>query len=68
MFSTLSNPLDLTILTIGGVLLLKRVAEMDRYHDLRVVTLTVILSLIVIVLFLAYGFPRVESCVIDLAD
>jgi hypothetical protein len=35
---------DIILFFVGGVLLLKRVAEMERYHNLRVVVLTVILS------------------------
>ena len=53
------------VLAIGIVLSLKRVAEMDRYHALRVVVLTVILSCMVIYLFLSFAFPsyRSDDCI-----
>jgi hypothetical protein len=41
-----STTFDYIILLVGAVLLVKRVAEMQRYHRLRVVVLTVILSCI----------------------
>ena len=55
MFSTL-NLLDVLALLMGVILLLKRVADMDRYHTLRVILLTSILSFLVILFFLGYGF------------
>jgi uncharacterized membrane protein YesL len=54
MFSSL-NFVDYIILISGGILCLKRVAQMERYHNLRVVVLTTILSFIVFFFFLAYG-------------
>lgn len=51
-----SDPVQLVLLLIGFVLLLKRLADMDRYHNLRVVVLTTILSCIVIYFFFEYGF------------
>jgi len=41
---------------VGILLSVKKVAEMDRYHMLRVVVVTSILSFFVILFFLAYGF------------
>jgi hypothetical protein len=57
MFSAVlsTDPGQLMLLAIGIVLFLKKVAEMDRYHVLRVVVLTVILSCIVIYFFLEIG-------------
>ena len=39
-----SEFMEIVALVIGVLLLLKRVAEMDRYQTLRVVVLTLILS------------------------
>jgi hypothetical protein len=50
------NLLDVVALLMGVILLLKRVANMDRYHTLRVVVLTSILSCLVIWFFFGYGF------------
>jgi len=50
------NLFDLLALLFGVMLLLKRVADMDRYHALRIIVLTSILSIIVIYLVLGYGF------------
>ena len=54
----LSNPADVVALLIGAVLLLKKTADMERYHGLRVIVLTSILSLIAILLFLGYGLKQ----------
>lgn len=68
MMSSLSV-LDLVIIAFGLVLTLKRVADMTRYHTLRVVALTSFLGFIVIFLFLAYGFtlgnPNYSSDCLD---
>ncbi len=57
MVSTLdlSDPIDVVILLLGLVLLLKRVADMERYHAMRVAVLTTILSCVAIYFFLVYG-------------
>ena len=56
MTFTLSNADDL-IIVFGGVLLLfRRVVEIERYHTLRVVLITAVLSVGVIFFFLLYGF------------
>ena len=57
MFSTfsLSDVLHVLIVLAGGVFLFKKVAEMSRYHNLRVWALTLILSCIVVYFFLAWG-------------
>lgn len=71
MFQSL-NFFDYVIILSGALLFLKRVAEMERYHDLRVVILTTIFSSVVIVSFLAYGFTLGNSglndCVIDFSE
>ena len=60
------DPVHFVTFLFGVILLLKRVAEMDRYHKLRVIVLTSILSCIAIYFFLAYGFtlgsPRPFDC------
>ncbi len=55
MFQSL-NFFDYVIILSGALLCFKRVAEMERYHDLRVVILTTILSAVVILFFVAVGF------------
>ena len=44
MLSNLSAPFDLALLIVGGIFLLKKVIDMDRYFALRVAILTSILS------------------------
>lgn len=56
------DPINVFIFFSGVVLLLKKVANMDGYHELRVCLLTTVLSAIVIVLFVAYCFPRIPTC------
>jgi len=46
----------LVLLFGGAFLLLKIVANMDRYHNLRLFVLVAIFTLLVIVFFLEYGF------------
>ena len=50
MFATLSFG-DVLIFLAGLIWLLKKVAEMERYHSLRVFVLTTFLSCIVIYFF-----------------
>lgn len=52
----LADVLQIVLVFVGLLLLVRKVAEMDRYHYVRVVFLTAILSCIVIFLFLVYGF------------
>ena len=54
MFSHL-NFFDYVIILSGALVCLKRIAEMQRYHELRIVLLTSIFSVIVILFFLGYG-------------
>jgi hypothetical protein len=53
MFSSFTI-LDVLIFITGAMWLLKKIAEMDRYDDLRVIVLTVILSCVAL-----YGFKYV---------
>ena len=52
---TFQYAVHVLILLAGGLWLLKKVTEMDRYHYLRVWILTSVLSFLVIYFFLAYG-------------
>lgn len=56
MFSNL-NFFDYVIILPGLLLCFKRVAEMERYHLVRVVLLTSILSIVLILLFFRYSLP-----------
>jgi hypothetical protein len=60
------NFLDYVIILCGVLLCVKRVAEMERYHTLRVVILAVVLSSIAGFLFLAFalslGEPFQSDC------
>jgi len=51
-----SNPnfVDYVIILSGVLLCFKRVAEMERYHRVRVVVLTSILSFFVVIFFLGH--------------
>lgn len=66
--SILANVLHLGLLVVGCVLLLRKVAEMDGYHTLRVIILTAIFSSPFIyfgILYVYYFFNSpVFSCVI----
>ena len=70
MLSTFSSAdyADLLIIVSGVLLCLKRVAEMERYHTLRVVVLTSILSFFVVLFFVGYcftlGSPPFYDCVV----
>ena len=52
MIPDLSNPLEVVVLLVGILATLKKVAEMERYHDLRVAVLTILLSFAMFFLFL----------------
>ena len=54
--SNLSEAAHLVLLFAGALLLFQKVANMERYHNLRVFVLITILSLVVIVFFVEYGF------------
>ena len=64
------TPLDVihTFILVGGaILLLRKIAEMDGHHALRVLILTTILSVPVLLFFIGYGLtlgnPHSYSCV-----
>ena len=59
------DPINVFIFLSGIALLLKKVADMDRYHELRVCLITTVLSTIVIVLFVVYCFPCTPTCMPD---
>ncbi|HSE16271.1 MAG TPA: hypothetical protein VLB46_04415 [Pyrinomonadaceae bacterium] len=65
MFANL-NFLDYVIILSGIILCLKRVAEMERYHALRVIVLSVVLCFIGGLLFLffaaTFGEPYPFDC------
>jgi len=46
---------DYVIMLSGFVLCLKRIADMERYHAVRVVVLTSILGLVVLILLQAFA-------------
>jgi hypothetical protein len=49
------NFFDYVIMLSGFVLCLKRIADMERYHALRVVVLTSILGIVVLILVQAFA-------------
>jgi hypothetical protein len=51
---------------IGVVLVLRKIVNMTRFHELRVFFLTSVLSLIVVYLFVVCCFPY-HPCVVDLS-
>lgn len=71
MLSTLnlSEVLEIVFVSFGIVLVLKRVADMDEYHKIRVAVLTVILSVGVILMFDGLGVRLADSgfndCVVE---
>lgn len=59
------------LLNIGGLVLfalwvLKRVADMERFHVLRVVVLSTVLSVFACALILKYFVPQTGSCVVEM--
>ena len=58
---------DFLIIVAGLLLLLKKVAEMERYHSLRVFVIATFLSCIVIYFFtlMALGLAGVSNCTPD---
>jgi hypothetical protein len=68
---TPSDAIHILILAGGLLLLLRKVAEIDGHHALRVLILTTIFSVPVILFFIGYGLtlgnPHSYSCVIDLS-
>jgi len=52
------NFVDYVVIFSGVLVCLRRIAQMESYHTLRVVVLTMILSFFVILFFLSYGFSE----------
>ena len=64
-----SEFLDFIALLVGVILLVRALAQMERYHALRVAILTVILSCIAIYLYNKAGvLGQPASCVIEIRD
>jgi len=68
----LSDALEIAVVSVGLILMLKRVVDMDEYHKARVVVLTLILSVGVIFLFdrLGDGIGKegLSNCVLEFND
>ena len=58
MFLEVPNPLEVIIFALGLICVLKKVAEMERYHELRIGVLTTLFSL---VLLFSYWIAFVKS-------
>ncbi len=67
-----SDTLEIVVVSVGLVLLFKRVVDMDEYHKARVVVLTLILSVGVIFLFDrlgdGIGNEGLSNCVLKFDD
>lgn len=65
----LSEGVQSVAFVVGVILLLKKIAEMDSWHGVRVFVLTVVLTFVVVCFFLIYGFtsgnPNYYHCVVD---
>ena len=63
MFSTGSPTDALEFITIGlaVLFLLKRLADMDRHHEVRLFVITLILSLTALIFFIGYGLSLADS-------
>ena len=68
----LSYALEIAVVSVGLILMLKRVVDMDEYHKARVVVLTLILSVGVIFLFDrlgdGIGNEGLSNCVLEFDD
>ena len=69
MFSDL-NPSDLgdyLVITVGVLLLFKKIADMEKYHWARVVFLTLILSWFAVMFFVGVTLPPASTydCVVE---
>ena len=58
IFEEYSNTIELLIFIVGGFGLLQKIADMERYHQLRVVVLTTLFSLAMILFFVTNVFTR----------
>jgi len=65
---SLSEAGYLIVFGFGVLLLLKRIADMERYYYLRLFGLITFLSFFVIYFFLRYGFPEQGCCVVPCED
>ena len=67
-----SDALEIAVVSVGLILMLKRVVDMDEYHKARVVVLTLILSVGVIFLFDrlgdGIGNEGLSNCVLEFND
>lgn len=62
------NPFDLGdyfVITVGVLLLFKKIADMEKYHWARVVFLTLILSWFAVMFFIGVSLRPTHSCVIE---
>ena len=68
----LSYALEIAVVSVGLILMLKRVVDMDECHKARVVVLTLILSVGVIFLFDrlgdGIGNEGLSNCVLEFND
>ena len=55
------NFVDCVMMLLGLLLCFKRVAEMERYHELRVIVLTSIFGVIVVLFLIGLGSQFDES-------
>ncbi len=62
MFSTGSptDALEFLMIGTGVVFLLKRLADMDKYYEVRLFVITLILSLAAIIIFIGFGLSFVD--------
>jgi hypothetical protein len=74
MLSTItpSDALEFLVVSIGVLFLLKRVAEMDRFHKVRVVVLTLILSWFAVMFCFGYGLELgssgLSNCIVEFEE
>lgn len=64
----LSEGIQPILFVVGVILLFKKIAEIDGWHGLRVVALTVVLSGVVVYFFdvlFTFVNPRSYGCVIE---
>lgn len=56
MILDVSNPLEIMLFAVGVVCVLKRVADMESYHELRVFVLTTLLSVVAFIALMVFAF------------
>jgi hypothetical protein len=54
VFLDVSNPLEIMMLALGLIWMLKKVAETEPYHELGVVLLTTVFSLVMLFSWMAF--------------